>query len=168
MNNYNEQKKAPWSGKKVTKCVIEDGITTIGSYAFADLGELTEISFPNSIFQAGEYAFKNCTGLKNIELPERMEMWKISTGMFEGCISLETVKLSGNILNIGKGAFANCTSLRSFTVPEMVTEIEAGTFQNCESLASVTLSERVERVGKDAFSGCVLTEIQLPSKVTNI
>ena len=168
MNNYNEQKKAPWSGKKVTKCVIEDGITTIGSYAFADLGELTEISFPNSIFQAGEYAFKNCTGLKNIELPEKMEMWKISTGMFEGCISLETVKLSGNILNIGKGAFANCTSLRSFTVPEMVTEIEAGTFQNCESLASVTLSERVERVGKDAFSGCVLTEIQLPSKVTNI
>ena len=168
MNSYNEQKKAPWSGKKVTKCVIEDGITTIGSYAFADLGELTEISFPNSIFQAGEYAFKNCTGLKNIELPEKMEMWKISTGMFEGCISLETVKLSGNILNIGKGAFANCTSLRSFTVPEMVTEIEAGTFQNCESLASVTLSERVERVGKDAFSGCVLTEIQLPSKVTNI
>lgn len=168
MNNYNEQKKAPWSEKKVTKCVIEAGITTIGSYAFADLGELTEISFPNSIFQAGEYAFKNCTGLKNIELPERMEMWKISTGMFEGCTSLETVKLSGNILNIGKGAFANCTSLRSFTVPEMVTEIEAGTFQNCESLASVILSERVESIGKDAFSGCVLTEIQLPSKVTSI
>lgn len=167
MSNYSETNKAPWTGLKVTKIVVEN-ISTIGNYAFAGLSEVTEITLPTTVYEIGDYAFKNCAGLKSVEIPNSLELGIISEGMFYGCTSLETIKLPDNIRKIENYAFANCKSLRSFIVPKDVTQISEGTFLNCESLSNITLGNEITAIESSAFAGCGLTEIQLPSGITNI
>ena len=164
MTDYSETNKAPWAGLNVTKIVVEN-ISTIGNYAFADLSEVTEITLSNTVHEIGDYAFKNCAGLKSIEIPDSLELGIISEGMFYGCTSLETIKLPDNIQKIENLAFANCKSLSSFTVPEEVTIIKHGTFLNCESLSNITLGNKITAIESSAFAGCGLTEIQLPSGI---
>lgn len=167
MADYSETNKAPWTGLKVTKIVVEN-ISTIGNYAFAGLSEVTEITLPTTVYEIGDYAFKNCTGLKSVEIPNSLELGIISEGMFYGCTSLETIKLPDNIREIENYAFANCKSLRSFIVPKDVTQISEGTFLNCESLSNITLGNEITAIESSAFAGCGLTEIQLPSGITSI
>ena len=167
MSNYSETNKAPWAGLNVTKIVVEN-ISTIGNYAFAGLSEVTEITLPTTVYEIGDYAFKNCAGLKSIEIPDSLELGIISTGMFSGCTSLETIKLPDNIQKIENYAFANCKSLRSFIVPKDVTQISEGTFLNCESLSNIILGNEITSIGNSAFTGCNLTEIQLPSGIESI
>lgn len=167
MADYSETNKAPWTGLKVTKIVVEN-ISTIGNYAFAGLSDVMEITLPNTVYEIGDYAFKNCAGLKAIEIPDSLELGIISEGMSYGCTSLETIKLPDNIQKIENLAFANCKSLSSFTVPKEVTIIKRGTFLNCESLSSITLGNEITAIESSAFAGCGLTEIQLPSGITSI
>lgn len=167
MSNYSETNKTPWTGLKVTKIVVEN-ISTIGNYAFAGLSEVTEITLPTTVYEIGDYAFKNCTGLKSVEIPDSLELGIISEGMFYGCTSLETIKLPDNIQKIENYAFANCKSLRSFIVPKDVTQISEGTFLNCESLSNITLGNEITAIESSAFAGCGLTEIQLPSGIESI
>ena len=167
MADYSETNKAPWTGLNVTKIVVEN-ISTIGNYAFAGLSEVTEITLPTTVYEIGDYAFKNCAGIKSIEIPDSLELGIISTGMFSGCTSLETIKLPDNIREIENYAFANCKSLRSFIVPKDVTQISEGTFLNCESLSNIILGDEITSIGNSAFIGCNLTEIQLPSGIESI
>lgn len=167
MADYSETNKAPWTGLKVTKIVVEN-ISTIGNYAFAGLSEVTEITLPTTVYEIGDYAFKNCAGLKSIEIPNSLELGIISEGMFYGCTSLETIKLPDNIREIENYAFANCKSLRSFIVPKDVTQISEGTFLNCEFLSNITLGNEITAIESSAFAGCGLTEIQLPSGIMSI
>ena len=167
MADYSETNKAPWTGLNVTKIVVEN-ISTIGNYAFAGLSEVTEITLPTTVYEIGDYAFKNCAGLKSIEIPDSLELGIISEGMFYGCTSLETIKLPDNVREIENYAFANCKSLRSFIVPKDVTQISEGTFLNCESLSNITLGNEITAIESSAFAGCGLTEIQLPSGITSI
>lgn len=168
MADYSETNKAPWTGLNITKIVVEKYISTIGNYAFAGLSEVTEITLPTTVYEIGDYAFKNCAGLKSVEILNSLELGIISEGMFYGCTSLETIKLPDNIQKIENLAFANCKSLRSFIVPKDVTQISEGTFLNCESLSNITLRNEITAIESSAFAGCGLTEIQLPSGITSI
>ena len=58
----------PWS-KTITAVVINNGVTSIGSYAFADCYNLTSITIPNSVIYIGESAFSNNTALTSITIP---------------------------------------------------------------------------------------------------
>lgn len=66
---------------------------------------LRRITLPNTVYEIGEYAFKNCAGLKSVEIPNSLELGIISEGMFYGCTSLETIKLPDNIQKIENLAF---------------------------------------------------------------
>ncbi len=53
---------------EIKKVIIENGITRIGSNAFEDLNELTDITIPMSVKEIGEYAFQNC-GFTTLYIP---------------------------------------------------------------------------------------------------
>ena len=64
---------APWSGlfgRPVKSVVIEDGVTSIGDYAFAYCKDVTSLTIPDSVTSIGENAFRNCRELTSVTIPD--------------------------------------------------------------------------------------------------
>jgi protein-L-isoaspartate O-methyltransferase len=97
---YNKNKteliRAP---EGITAVTIPNGVTTIGSYAFARCTSLTSVTIPNSVTSIG-------SGY---------------VGIFIDCTSLTSVTIEANVTTIGYDAFTSCTSLRSVTIGANVT-----------------------------------------------
>ncbi|MBR1932793.1 MAG: leucine-rich repeat protein [Prevotella sp.] len=117
MENYNVKKNiAPWVKEKlnVRRVMIEGGITTIGSCAFANCGSLQEVVFQSNDVEAiGWAAFMNCSRLRNISLPVRLR--QIETVAFANCSSLTSVEIPEQC-RVGDQAFTSCTSLLSLSI----------------------------------------------------
>ena len=91
--DYNPNKQAPWVKMKfpVRSVAIGKGITRIGSYAFANCKELSEVVFAGtSMSEIGWGAFMNCSRLRTISLPQTIK--KVETIAFAGCTTLPSVK----------------------------------------------------------------------------
>jgi hypothetical protein len=105
---------------------IPNGVTSIGDYAFADCGGLTNVTLPNSVTSIGDYAFSGCDGLTTVTLPN-------------------------SVTSIGDYAFADCGGLTNVTLPNSVTSIGDYAFSGCDGLTSVTIPSSVTRIGEHAF-----------------
>ena len=70
MMDWEKEEDVPWasSRQEVKKVKIDEGITSIGSYAFCDCENLTEIEIPESVLNIGMYAFYNCVGLSTVSI----------------------------------------------------------------------------------------------------
>ena len=64
---YDYEYDTPW-GLGINKVVIEPGITSIGSYAFALCSKLTDVTIPDTVTNIGNGAFIS-SGLKSAEIP---------------------------------------------------------------------------------------------------
>ncbi|MGO5113279.1 leucine-rich repeat protein, partial [Oscillospiraceae bacterium LCP25S3_E10] len=120
---------------------------------------------PNSVWNIREGAFKGCTGLTNIVIPDSVEYiggkqgGLYFAGAFEGCTGLKSVTIPGSVTEIGSYTFSNCTSLTSVTISNGVAEIGYSAFEECTSLKSVTIPSTVTEIGyighfDRAFNGC--------------
>ena len=181
---------APWySHRDEIKAVdIEDGVTSIGSYAFC-YSALAEITIPDGVTSIGNGAFYFCSALAAITIPDGVT--SIGRYAFKNCSTLADVAIPGSVTSIGKFAFSgcyftsftipsgvtiieeetfgNCRQLKSITIPDGVTEIEANAFRACYALESVTIPEGVTSIGYEAFYECrSLTSITIPKNVTSI
>ena len=96
----------PWNNYKdnITSVEIENGITSIGKYAFEGCTNLTSIKISDSVKSIGSYAFQNCTSLASIEIPK-------------------------NVTSIGVDSFYLCTGITEvycYADPANLTWAEAG------------------------------------------
>ena len=77
---------APWkSVQGLRTLVIEDGVTTIGEYAFSGCRGFTgELQIPDSVTTIGERAFSGCSGFTGpLTIPDTVKT--IGHSAFEGC-----------------------------------------------------------------------------------
>lgn len=88
----------------------------------------------------GVSAFKNCTALESIKLPERIK--SIQSCAFQGCTGLTSFKIPENVERIGSWAFKDCTSLKSITIPNCIDGkgINDDAFEGCTALSKITIS----------------------------
>ena len=140
MPNYNSPADVPWYNyqEKIKKVVIENGVTSIGGYAFNDCINLTSITIPNSVKSIGSYAFLYCKGLTSITIPNSVT--SIGNWAFYGCSSLTSITIPNSVTSIGKSAF-DYSGLTSITIPNSVTSIGEFAFSNCTSLTSITVEK---------------------------
>ncbi|MBR3174859.1 MAG: InlB B-repeat-containing protein [Oscillospiraceae bacterium] len=109
----------------IRSAIINEGVTSVGQYAFADCSSLSDISLPESLQNIGSYAFNNCSSLRTITIPESVQA-------------------------IGSYAFYN-TGINSVVLPEGITSINTCTFKSCSSLSSVTIPRSVNTIAGYAF-----------------
>ena len=158
-------------------------VTSIGSLAFKDCGDLRLIEIPNSISSIGEEAFSMCTGLTSVTIPNSVtsigrgafyccfeltslvipkSVKSIGNYAFQACVGLTSVTIPNSITSISDEAFSGCIGLTSVIIPNSVTSIGHEAFYSCRGLTSVTFGKRVKSIGKRAFSACIgLTSVHV-------
>ena len=90
--DYNNNQSPVCKNWDVRKVVIEDGVTSIGSYAFSECRRLTNITIPDSVTSIGSYAFSECSRLTSITIPGSVT--SIGNSAFDSCKKLKTISLS--------------------------------------------------------------------------
>ena len=92
----------PWMNwsSSITKVVIENGVTIIGSTAFSYFYSLTSVTIPNSVTSIGWDAFFFCRSLQSIEIAGSVNY--IASGAFMNCDKLTTVYYGGKISDKNK------------------------------------------------------------------
>ncbi|MCD7709850.1 MAG: leucine-rich repeat domain-containing protein [Porphyromonadaceae bacterium] len=88
-------------------------VTGIGSSAFRNCTGLTDVTLPNSITSIGIYAFYNCSNLTEITIPDNVT--SIGSSAFYKCSGLTEVTLGSNVTSLGVLVFYNCTGLTEIT-----------------------------------------------------
>ena len=83
----------------------------------------------------GNDAFKDCSGLTSITLPDSVT--SIGSSAFYGCSGLTSVTIPDGVTSIGSYAFAYCSGLTSVTIPDSVTSIGSYAFYNGNNFTSV-------------------------------
>lgn len=86
MENYTSSSYAPWydNRSKIIKVQIEDGVTSIGNYAFYYCSGLTSVTIPNSVTSINSSAFSGCSGLTSVTIPNSVT--RINSSAFEDCM----------------------------------------------------------------------------------
>lgn len=112
MNNFTYERNisdCPWHGVRyaLKKIVVEDGVTSIGSYAFSFDVHVTDVTLPSSLKTIGNDAFWGCYGLTSVVIPE-------------------------GVTSIGAYAFALCSAIKTITVPASTTKFGDHAFDTGE------------------------------------
>ncbi|MDD6049925.1 MAG: leucine-rich repeat domain-containing protein [Clostridiales bacterium] len=139
--------------------------TTIGNEAFADSSvEYVEL-FP-SITTIGAEAFRNCTNITALTLPESLTT--IGAGALKGCTGITELTLPESLTTIGAGAFKDCTGITELTLPASLTSIGEGALDGCEKLATLTVLCDPAILPEDLLAECFAhTQIYAAPNATN-
>lgn len=161
--------EVPWKDFRgtITTVSLPQGLTTIGTYAFAHCRVLSSITLPNTVTIIGDYAFYDCDALINMVIPESVTT--IGNNAFLYCDGLTNVTLPSGITAVEDNAFASCPSLTTITIPNGVTTIGNYAFYDCDALTTVNMPNTLITIGNYAFANCdVLSGITIPNSVTTI
>lgn len=93
-NNIHKNNIVGQPNIKITKAVLEKGVTNVGAYAFAAQdSDLQSIALADTVTQIGEEAFYGCKNLKQISLPANLT--SIGSGAFAES-GLSTIYFAGS------------------------------------------------------------------------
>ena len=147
--------------------VVPEGVTQIGVYAFKGCSGLKEVTIPDSVTRIEANAFEECTTLTKITIPDSVTI--IGAYAFNGCSGLTEIAIPNGVTTLGRATFGGCTSLTKVTIPSSVTTFTDRVFIGCTSLTEITIPDSVKTIGDYTFSGCSqLKEITIPNTVTYI
>ena len=131
-------------------------VTSIGESAFRGCSGLTSIDIPNSVTSIGESAFRDCSGLTSVTIPN-------------------------SVTSIGTGAFSRCSVLTEINVDEnnsTYSSIDGVVFNKSQTelvcypggkQGAYTIPNSVTTIGSSAFWECHgLTSVTIPNSVTSI
>lgn len=153
MDNYSEASPAPWysSRASIMRVSLPDGLTRVGSWAFADCTNLSAVTIPSSVEIVGDYGFYRCSGMTILSLSNGLRT--IGQCAFEQCSALTDLRLPDTLLTIGDHAFYLCKSLTYVTVPGVVKSFGTGVFCYCENLIRVDVNASIT-LPSWTFYGC--------------
>ena len=151
MTEYEGENYVPWHvyASGITQVIVEDGITSIGRYAFSNFKKLKNLNLGNDIKKIGSSAFVNCVSLQELNIPEQVT--EIGWYAFQGCSLLKKVNLSDSVTEIGNSAFKDCALLNEVNMSDTLSTIGDEAFYNCKELRHIFFPKTLTKVGKKAF-----------------
>ena len=101
----------------VSSVSIPNTVTYIGNSAFRGCSQLSEVVIPDSVVSIGQYAF-SASGLVSVDIPDSVTT--LDRGAFERCSRLTEISIGSGITELPLDVFASCYSLTSVTIPGTV------------------------------------------------
>ena len=182
MKDWRNSSDEAWDSnrKNIKNVIINNGVTSIGNFAFSDCTSLTNITIPNSVTSIGDYAFYGCENLINITIPNSVT--SIGNFAFCMCTSLTSINVDSNnekymsdngvLYTKDKKTLIQYPSKKEKTeyiILQGTTSIGNYAFHYCTNLTNITIPNSVTSIGDDAFYICTnLINITIPNSVTSI
>lgn len=170
---YGPDGEGTYSGNVTVPASVSIGgktyfVTGIGENAFKGCSSLTSVTLPEGLKTIGIRGFDVCTSLESINFPSTLT--SIGDYAFALCAALKgEIALPAGVTSLPIGAFAYCESITSLTLPSTFKTIGIETFLNCKSLETVNLPNGLTGIGESAFSVCgKLVSITLPQSLTDL
>ena len=144
----------PWQSisNLIKHVVIEEGVTTIGNYAFYQMSSIKTVTNPSTLRIIGSMAFHSCYGLESINFPDGLTSIGRNTtghGPLYGCHSLKSIYIPASVTMINKDAFLRCYSATSIVVDPANTVYDSR--DNCNAI--------IETATNKLLYGCQTTVI---------
>ena len=158
ISNGSRGERAPWYHSdyrdSITNIVIEEGITSVGSWAFISLVNVTTVTIPSTVTVIQPHAFQNCQGIKCMNLPNGLTAIGVDAFLFMD--SCEEVKIDDKsdgthpAFYTEDGVLFNNKTLitypqgnkrTSYRVPYGTEELGALSFANTPNLQTVYIPE---------------------------
>ena len=138
-------------------------VTAIGTSAFANQTNLSEITIPSTITSIGNNAFSGCTDLSTVNYnATSVSNLAVNSNVFQNSghsTSGFVVNIGDNVTNIPAYLFANS---RVKTINNIGTSsystIGASAFLNCNLMSIYNIPSTITSIGNNAFSGCTNLE----------
>ncbi len=166
---------------QITTVSIEEGVTSISEWAFADCTSLENVAIGNGVIEIECYAFDDCTRLSSIIIPDSVSC--IGQSVFKDCINLASVTIGKGVKSVGGFAFNGCNHLAKTNYTGTVdqwAEIEFNTpdsnpiyysrnlYINDKLVTNIELT-KAKKISDYAFYGCLsLTNVTIGNGVTSI
>ena len=150
---------------KTPETINDLPVTTLGKNTFTNNTQITYVWLADSITTVengsgldGSGAFRGCTKLRTIILPEKLK--RIADYMFYGIASEISYAIQVNFQNveeIGDYAFSCCNNIVTLQLPKSVTKLGNGAFYQCRRLKTLDIPGVVE-ISADAFTETIFEE----------
>ena len=164
MENYQPYTDRPWQKYYLNRLLVEEGVTSIGDYAFngsnyqANYTEIQEIQLPSTIEKIGEHAFgENLPYVRKIDVNEANLHYKTIDDVLFTKDGKSLLYAAPKLLN-RKGIYS---------VPEGVEEIEPYAFAKSE-YTYVDLPKSLIKIDEGAFRETKISLVVVPENVTYI
>ena len=179
MWDFSVSNRAGFSGyfHRITKVIIEEGVTSIGDYAFMSATKINDLTLPATLERIGTYAFFSCSALTGLTLPAGVT--EIGDRAFMSCSSMDSLEVDEN--NSTYHSAGDCIietaanklilGCNNSVIPAdgSVTVIGSEAFYGRAGLTGITIPEGVTSIENQAFYGCTgLTYVALPSTLTSL
>ena len=103
MDDYEQAYETPWRDciLQTEHLIVEDGVTSIGAYAFAGASVLESVSLPDSVTAIGQNCFYDTPALMSLTFSQNV------TAIGDPSFAMEGVSLkNGFVLNTEAGSYA--------------------------------------------------------------
>lgn len=169
MFDYPSREKVPWHSLGITAVLMDDGITSLGNWAFAGLvlkeHNVADLSIPASVTRIGDYAFYRCSPLP-VSFRNVGNLVSIGEHAFEQS-ALVGFSAIGNLESIGDYAFHDIPNMNLYFDGKSVKKIGAYAFTGFISSSYISISASTTRIGTHAFEGSFRTLVLngIPSRM---
>lgn len=124
-----------------------NGVKHVNNYAFKGCSSMREVVLPEGLLSIGEESFYNC-GIFRINFPSTLTHLPLNTFAYSG---LTEVAVPSTIKSMDGGVFNNCTHLVSAQLPDEMPYVAPGTFFNCTALENFNIPSQAKVIGYNSF-----------------
>ena len=105
MQDHDSAAQTPWfkDRAEIRKIVVQQGVTTIGDYAFYGCENVTSVTLPDTVTQIGKLAFYGCKNLRTLTIPD--SVLTVEDYAFAQA-GLQSIVFRGSAPVLGAGIFA--------------------------------------------------------------
>lgn len=161
--------KSVFTGYKYIETVnfaANSKLTELGDYAFKDCTALKTIVLPEGVTTLGNRAFGNCTSLTEFKIPSTVTS---GSEIFGTKNSVTKVVFAKGMVTVPQQILKYAYSVQSVELPEGIKTLSYQAFYHCTGLKSIALPSTVTTINKSVFNGCTaLTSVSMSSAVKTI